>query len=50
VRKNTLKPQKTLSFLSQLGKSGVAVHSAQREAGAKLDAFWGIDVLRLGGL
>ena len=30
--------------------SVVAVHSAQRKAGAKLDAFWGIDVVGLGGL
>ena len=28
----------------------VAVQSAQREAGAKLDAFWGIDVMGRGGL
>ena len=33
-----------------MAAEAVAVHSAQREAGAKLDAFWGIDVLGLDGL
>ena len=36
--------------LRQRPAVNVAVHSAQREAGAKLDAFRGIEVLGLGGL